>query len=110
MAVAARDEGVEALVNLSQISARQDSESPLARHHCLSENIFDWADINVVHIRPTFFAEMLFILEVRPSRPRVSSICRMGRSDMHQLPPPTLPASQSVFSPTLRCMPASVTS
>ncbi len=62
VAVAARDEGVEALVNLSQISARQDSESPLARHHWLSENIFDWADIDVVHIRPTFFAEMLFIL------------------------------------------------
>jgi len=31
MAVAARDAGVEALVNMSQISARQDSQSPLAR-------------------------------------------------------------------------------
>ncbi len=62
VAVAARDEGVEALVNLSQITARQDSQSPLARHHWLSENIFDWADIGAVHIRPTFFAEMLFIL------------------------------------------------
>lgn len=62
LAVAARDEGVDALVNLSQITARQDSESPLARHHWLSENIFDWADIGAVHIRPTFFAEMLFIL------------------------------------------------
>ncbi len=62
VAVSARDEGVEALVNLSQISARQDSESPLARHHWLSENIFDWADIGAVHIRPTFFAEMLYIL------------------------------------------------
>ena len=62
VAVAARDAGVNTLVNLSQISAREDSESPLARHHWLSENIFDWADIGAVHIRPTFFAEMLFIL------------------------------------------------
>ncbi len=62
VAVAARDEGVEALVNMSQISAREDSESPLARHHWLSENIFDWADVGAVHIRPTFFAELLYIL------------------------------------------------
>ncbi len=62
VAVAARDEGVGALVNMSQISAREDSESPLARHHWLSENIFDWADISAVHIRPTFFAELLYIL------------------------------------------------
>ena len=62
VAVAARDEGVEALVNLSQITARQDSDSPLARHHWLSENIFDWADIGAVHLRATFFAEMLYIL------------------------------------------------
>jgi len=61
VAVAARDEGVESLVNMSQITAREDSESPLARHHWLSEHIFDWADIGAVHIRPTFFAEDLFI-------------------------------------------------
>ena len=59
IAVAARDASVEALVNMSQISARQDSESPLARQHWLSENILDWADIGAVHIRPTFFAENL---------------------------------------------------
>ena len=62
VAIAARDAGVEALVNLSQITAREDSRSPLARHHWLSENIFDWADIGAVHLRATFFAEMLFIL------------------------------------------------
>jgi NAD(P)H dehydrogenase (quinone) len=62
VAVAARDAGVEALVNMSQISAREDSNSPLARQHWLSENIFDWADIGAVHLRPTFFAENLMIL------------------------------------------------
>jgi uncharacterized protein YbjT (DUF2867 family) len=61
IAVAAREAGVEAVVNMSQISARRDSQSPLARHHWLSENILDWAGVGAVHIRPTFFAEMLYI-------------------------------------------------
>lgn len=62
IAVVARAEGVEALVNMSQLPAREDSQSPLTRHHWLSENILDWAGIGAVHIRPTFFAEMLYIL------------------------------------------------
>ena len=61
-AAAAKDAEVTALVNMSQISAREDSESPLARHHWQSEKIFDWAGIGAIHIRPTFFAEMLHIL------------------------------------------------
>lgn len=61
-AAAAKDAGVSALVNMSQISAREDSDSPLARHHWQSEKIFDWAGIGAIHIRPTFFAEMLHIL------------------------------------------------
>ncbi len=62
IAVAARDAGVEALVNMSQISAREDSQSPLARQHWFSERILDWADIGAVHVRPTFFAENLIIM------------------------------------------------
>ena len=61
-ATAARDTGVRGFVNMSQISAREDSDSPLARHHWLSEGILDWADVGAIHIRPTFFAEMLPIL------------------------------------------------
>ncbi len=61
-ATAAWDAGVQGFVNMSQISAREDSESPLARHHWLSEGILDWADVGAIHIRPTFFAEMLPIL------------------------------------------------
>ncbi len=61
-ATAAQDAGVRAFVNMSQISAREDSDSPLARHHWLSEKILDWADVGAIHIRPTFFAEMLYIL------------------------------------------------
>lgn len=62
LAVVARAAGVEAVVNMSQISARDDSQSPLARQHWLSEHILDWADIGAVHIRPTFFAENLIIM------------------------------------------------
>ena len=61
-ATAARDAGVRGFVSMSQISAREDSDSPLARHHWLSERILDWADVGAIHIRPTFFAEMLHIL------------------------------------------------
>ena len=59
VAVAARDAGVDALVNMSQISAREKSKSPLARQHWLSERILDWADVGAVHLRPTYFAENL---------------------------------------------------
>ena len=58
-ATAARDAGVRGFINMSQISAREDSDSPLARHHWLSEGILDRADVGAIHIRPTFFAEML---------------------------------------------------
>ena len=61
-ATAAQDAGVRGFVNMSQISAREDADSPLARHHWLSEKILDWADVGAIHIRPTFFAEMLHIL------------------------------------------------
>ncbi len=61
LAVAARDAGVEALVNMSQISAREGARSPLAHDHWLSEQLLDWAGIGAVHIRPTFFAEDLYL-------------------------------------------------
>ncbi len=61
IAVAAKDEGVEAVVNMSQLPARQDAQSALTRHHWLSENILDWANIGAVHIRPTYFAENLYL-------------------------------------------------
>ncbi len=65
LAIAARDEGVEALVNMSQISAREKAKSPLARHHWQSERVLDWAAIGASHIHPTFFAEDLFLFSGR---------------------------------------------
>jgi NAD(P)H dehydrogenase (quinone) len=61
MAIAAGDQGIQALVNMSQISAREDARSPLSRQHWQSEKVFDWAGIGAVHVRPTFFAENLFM-------------------------------------------------
>ncbi len=61
VAIAARDEGMEALVNMSQISALEFSKSHLAYQHWQSEQILDWAGIGASHVRPTFFAEDIFL-------------------------------------------------
>ena len=66
-AQAARENGVGAIVNMSQISARRDAGSNAARQHWISERVFDWSGVPVTHLRPTFFAEWLvmFADEVR---------------------------------------------
>ena len=61
-AEAAKEAGVEVIVNMSQISARGDSKSNAARQHWLSERVFDWSNVPAVHLRPTFFAEWLLYL------------------------------------------------
>jgi NAD(P)H dehydrogenase (quinone) len=61
-AQAAKEAGVEVIVNMSQISARGDAKSNAARQHWLSERVFDWSGIPTVHLRPTFFAEWLLYL------------------------------------------------
>ena len=61
-AQAAKEAGVEVIVNMSQISARSDSKSNAARQHWLSERVFDWSGVPAVHLRPTFFAEWLLYL------------------------------------------------
>jgi NAD(P)H dehydrogenase (quinone) len=53
---------VEAIVNMSQVSARSDAKSHSARDHWLAEQVFDWSGLNVSHIRPTYFAEWLLYL------------------------------------------------
>jgi NAD(P)H dehydrogenase (quinone) len=56
---AAKEAGVSAIVNMSQISARRDSKSHAAQNHWVAERVFDWAGIPTTHLRPTFFAEWL---------------------------------------------------
>jgi NAD(P)H dehydrogenase (quinone) len=61
MLQAAEENGVRALVNMSQISARRDAGSNAARQHWLSERLFDHFSGAVTHLRPTFFAEWLYM-------------------------------------------------
>jgi NAD(P)H dehydrogenase (quinone) len=58
-AQAARETGVGAIVNMSQISARREAKSHAARDHWIAERVFDWSGIPVTHLRPTFFDEWL---------------------------------------------------
>ena len=58
-AQAAKEAGVTAIVNMSQISARRDSMSHAAQDHWVSERVFDWSGVATTHLRPTFFAEWL---------------------------------------------------
>jgi NAD(P)H dehydrogenase (quinone) len=58
-AQAAKEAGVEAIVNMSQISARRESKSHAAQDHWISERVFDWSGVATTHFRPTFFAEWL---------------------------------------------------
>src|SRR5215471_17189906 len=61
-AQAAKEAGVECVVNMSQISARKDAKSHAAQDHWLAERVFDWSGLTVVHLRPTYFAEWLLYL------------------------------------------------
>ncbi|MBY3447002.1 NAD(P)H-binding protein [Rhizobium laguerreae] len=56
---AARRAGLKAVINMSQISAREDSESHAARDHWIAERVFDWSGVPTIHLRPTFFSQWL---------------------------------------------------
>lgn len=58
-AQAAKEAGVTAIVNMSQISARRASLSHAAQDHWVSEQVFDWSGVATTHLRPTFFADWL---------------------------------------------------
>src|SRR5258708_5341126 len=61
-AQAAKEATVDGIVNMSQISAREDAKSHAATDHWLAERVFDWSGVTVAHIRPTYFAEWLLYL------------------------------------------------
>src|SRR5262249_54152633 len=65
MATVAREIGVTALVNMSQMTVSQMSiqnttSSPQQRQHWLSEQALAWSGLPVVTIRPTVFLEGFF--------------------------------------------------
>jgi uncharacterized protein YbjT (DUF2867 family) len=58
-AQAAKEAGVMAIVNMSQISARREAASHAAQDHWVAERVFDWSGVATTHLRPTFFADWL---------------------------------------------------
>src|SRR6476661_10441502 len=67
MAAVAREVGVNALVNMSQMTVSQMSiqnttPSPQQRQYWLSEQALAWSGVPVVTIRPTMFLESFFPL------------------------------------------------
>jgi uncharacterized protein YbjT (DUF2867 family) len=73
MAVAAREAGVSRLVNLVMLQSSPDAPTPRMRQNYLSEQVFEWAGIGVVHVRATVFYENLGRL-VRSSLPAQGAI------------------------------------
>jgi uncharacterized protein YbjT (DUF2867 family) len=72
MAAAAREVGVDALVNMSQMTVSQMSiqnttPSPQQRQHWLSEQALTWSSLPVVTIRPTVFLEGFFLPLTSPA-------------------------------------------
>ena len=67
-AIAARDEGVEAVVNMSQFTVKEDTPSPATRQHWLAEHVLAWSGLPVVTVRPSLFAEQLTMLAGPPVR------------------------------------------
>ena len=52
----AKEKNVEMVVEMSQMGAQDESTSPATQNHVITENIFNWADVGAVHIRPGLFA------------------------------------------------------
>jgi uncharacterized protein YbjT (DUF2867 family) len=72
MAAVAREVGVDALVNMSQMTVSQMSihnttPSPQQRQHWLGEQALAWSSLPVVTVRPTVFLEGFFLPLTGPS-------------------------------------------
>ncbi|MGW4403141.1 NAD(P)H-binding protein [Nonomuraea sp. NPDC004702] len=61
-AAAAREEGVERVVEVSQLDAQPEAGTPRMRRHWLSEQVFDWAGVGAVHLRAAVFFENLAVV------------------------------------------------
>jgi uncharacterized protein YbjT (DUF2867 family) len=72
MAAVAREVGIDALVNMSQMTVSEMSinhttPSPQQRQHWLSEQALAWSGLPVVTIRPTVYLEGFFLPLTGPS-------------------------------------------
>lgn len=65
VAAVARHRGVDAFVNMSQMtvsqmSATRTTPSPQHKQHWLAEQVLDWSGLPVVHVRATAFMDVFF--------------------------------------------------
>jgi NAD(P)H dehydrogenase (quinone) len=58
-AQAAKETGISAVVNLSQMSADRHSKSLSCKETYLAEQVLNWSGLPVTHLRPTYFLEWL---------------------------------------------------
>jgi uncharacterized protein YbjT (DUF2867 family) len=61
-AAAARQEGLERVVEVSQLAASPEAPTPRMRQHWVAEQVFDWAGIGAVHLRAAVFFDNLAVL------------------------------------------------
>ena len=50
-AQAAKEAGIDGIVNMSQKTAREDAASHATQDHWVAERVFDWSGVTVAHIR-----------------------------------------------------------
>ena len=58
-ALAAKEAGVSAIINLSQRSADRHSKSDSCKDTFIAEQVLNWSGLAVTHLRPTYFLEWL---------------------------------------------------
>lgn len=66
VAAVAKHHGVEAFINMSQMTVSQMSitettDSPQQKLHWLAEQVLNWSGLPVVHVRPTVFMDGFFL-------------------------------------------------
>jgi uncharacterized protein YbjT (DUF2867 family) len=61
-AAAARREGLERVVDVSQLAADPDAGTPHMRRHWVSEQVFDRAGVGAIHLRAAVFFENLAVV------------------------------------------------
>lgn len=60
--VAAQINGLEAMVNMSQITVHKYHSSPLTNQHWLAEQMLNLTQMKIAHVCPGFFSEMLYLM------------------------------------------------
>ncbi len=77
---AAKQNGVEVIVNMSQKIAREDAASHASFEHWLSERVLDWTGLDITHLRPPFFSEWMLYMAPMISRGEVYFPFEAGRT------------------------------